>query len=544
MKKITILLLVLIFITSCNSKTILVNSIISNQNEIKPQSQSGSYLSSSYSILKGDVFSANKFLISESDDLTLLELKFFSNLVSGNFEIANQTSKSLNLKASSDFIYKIPKFVKSINNKNFNQSLEILKKSKDFVNFSKINVLLEYWLSLSKRKSEHNLLPIKSITLDIPIFKLLILESFYAIDNLKKIADYNLNRDFLSNIDLLFLAGYYLRLNDRKTFERIINRLSDRFNKNYIINNYSSSNNLFYKKATLKNILSYYLYNMAFKESDKYEKSSSYVKILLEMSIYFSPNMDISRYSLAEIYTNEKSEYIAIRKLNEINNQSYFSLAANLKKLSIFKLIKSKEKYENLLFQLKQKAPQNIFIMYELANFHKFNKNFHKAIKIYEKLIEAGEKNNRLLFLYATSLDKTGKWVDAKKILLKIINNDKYDTSSLNYLSYSLAVKKIDLDLALNLIKRALQIEPDNPFFLDTLGWVQFQRDDYNSSLVFLEKAVSIEPINAEIIDHLGDCYLMLNRVNEAIYEWRKALQYETNKETLLIIKGKINKYE
>ena len=153
-------------------------------------------------------------------------------------------------------------------------------------------------------------------------------------------------------------------------------------------------------------------------------------------------------------------------------------------------------------------------------------------------------KNNKLLFLYATCLDKIGNWAESKKILLRIINNDNYDSYALNYLSYKLALKKVNLDFALTLITNALKIEPKNPFFLDTLGWIQFQRKNYNSSVFYLEKAVTIEPNNSEIIDHLGDCYLMLNRIDEAKFEWKKALQYETDNEISSMIKDKINLHE
>ena len=58
------------------------------------------------------------------------------------------------------------------------------------------------------------------------------------------------------------------------------------------------------------------------------------------MSLYFCSNMDISKYSLAELYVSEKNENIALDKLENINKKSFFSLAGNLKKLSIIKSLK------------------------------------------------------------------------------------------------------------------------------------------------------------------------------------------------------------
>jgi tetratricopeptide (TPR) repeat protein len=73
---------------------------------------------------------------------------------------------------------------------------------------------------------------------------------------------------------------------------------------------------------------------------------------------------------------------------------------------------------------------------------------------------------------------------------------------------------------------------------------VQYKRNDFNSAVYFLEKSVSILPRSAEVIDHLGDCYLMLNRTKEAIFEWNKALKYETDKNIIQKINQKIIKYE
>jgi tetratricopeptide (TPR) repeat protein len=101
-----------------------------------------------------------------------------------------------------------------------------------------------------------------------------------------------------------------------------------------------------------------------------------------------------------------------------------------------------------------------------------------------------------------------------------------------------------ELDLALNHIKKALSLDPNNGFFLDTLGWVEFKRENYMSSVFYLEKSIMILPRSSEVMDHLGDCYLMLGRTKEAVYEWKKALKYENNITVITSIKDKLNKYE
>ena len=91
-------------------------------------------------------------------------------------------------------------------------------------------------------------------------------------------------------------------------------------------------------------------------------------------------------------------------------------------------------------------------------------------------------------------MDKVGKWEEAKTLFLDILKKKPKDTYTLNYVSYKLTLKEEDLELALNLIKKALILDPDNGYFLDTLGWVEYKRQNYNSAVYFLEKSVSILP--------------------------------------------------
>ena len=142
---------------------------------------------------------------------------------------------------------------------------------------------------------------------------------------------------------------------------------------------------------------------------------------------------------------------------------------------------------------------------------------YKKSLKIYEKLINQFPDNERLIFLYASNLDKVNKWKQAKNLFLELLKKNPNDTYTLNYISYKLALRDEDLDYALNLIKKALTLDPENGYFLDTIGWVEFKRKNYEKSVFYLEKASTLLPNSDEVLDHLGDCYLKLNRTNEDI---------------------------
>ena len=537
MNKIIITLLTLSFY-GCN--------VSSNNLELEfPYEQklsiNATYLSANYYIAKGDAYTASRILNANTNDFQLLKLKFISNLMSGNFEYANKVSNYLSDSEKDGPIYELPKFAIAINNNNLDYSLLITKKINNFLNFDNITRLIDFWLIYLKGKDESNII---NIPKKASIYKLLILENFYEPKKLKKIADENFKSQQLTNNDLLLLAGYYFRLKDFKKFNTIIReKLSHQFDKDYLINQFSKNKNIFNEIPNLKTILASKIYNNV-NINNLEEYSYSHIKILLELVLYLCPNMDIAKYSLAELYNDQNSQYIALKKLNSISSQSFYYLASNLKKFSILQSLKLDNEYKEHLYKNKRIWPNNKFVLLKLADYEKSQKNYYEAIKIYKNIIKEHGDNNRILFLYASSLDKIGNWDEAKKLLMRILKNNPKDAYTLNYLAYSLALRDEDLSLAHNFIKKALSLDPNNGFFLDTLGWVEYKRKNFLSSVFYLEQSVIILPKSSEVIDHLGDCYLMLGRTNEAIYEWKKALKYESDISVINSIKLKLNKYE
>ena len=305
-----------------------------------------------------------------------------------------------------------------------------------------------------------------------------------------------------------------------------------------------TKNNIFNKIQKINVILASKIYNLINENNSKINKSYSYQKILLEFSVFLEPKMDISKYALAEIYNFEKTYKTAFKILDSIPEKSFFSLAANLKKLAIKKSSGMDIEYKTLLFKIINIWPDNKLVLYRLASYYKSKSQYHKSLKIYKKILDHYNSNDRDLFLYAANLDKIGKWKEARVLFLELLKKNPQDTFTLNYVSYKLALKNQELELALDLIKKALVLDPDNGYFLDTLGWVEYKRNNFNSAVYFLEKSVSILPRSAEVINHLGDCYFMLNRKKEAIFEWNKALKYETDKNIIKKIKEKIRKHE
>jgi len=508
----------------------------------KVSSYSSKYLIANYSISKGDFKTVNEILNNDFNSNELLKFNFFSNLVSGNFSTANKISNIITTDKKNNYLYLLPEYILNIKNNKFEENLKISEDKEIFFDFKKLDYLIKLWFQIKKNKSSFDFN--KSLK-TISIHELLILENFYDNTKLNKIADFIYYNKLLNHNDYLFLAGFYFRQNNLEKFNQIIKtKVSNQFDKKLIAKKFLLKNDIFSQKPNLPIILSSKLYNIAINYNKAGDKSKSLQKILLETSLFLCPEMDIAGYSLAEIYSSENLYNIALEKLNKISDKSYYFLPGHLKKLSIKKKFFKRDSFNKLLFQYLKIWPENESILYELANYHKTRKEYQKSLKIYEKLIKNFGENNRLLFLYASNLDKVNKWEDAKNLFLKLLKKNPNDPYTLNYISYRLSLKNEELEYALNLIQKAIALEPENGYFLDTIGWVEFKRNKFKNAVFYLEKAASILPNSTEVLDHLGDCYFKLGRKKEAIYQWKRALKYEENKRIIKKITQKIKEIE
>ncbi len=103
---------------------------------------------------------------------------------------------------------------------------------------------------------------------------------------------------------------------------------------------------------------------------------------------------------------------------------------------------------------------------------------------------------------------------------------------ALNYVAYSLADSGKDLDRAVVLAERAVEMAPENPYVRDTLGWAYFRVGRLEEAAAELETAVKLGGTDAVILEHLGDVYGEIGRLEDAVDAWSRALVAEPGRES------------
>ncbi len=521
------------FFTSCG------NNLKQNETKIKFEETSnfGRFLSTKYSLKVGENDIASK-IISKSknlqSDLILAELNFNSYLINGDFDKAKEFKLIAPSGLNNSPMYDLPDFIinlkneKLINTKNLNfmknqlPGFNLIFENINYMKFFKSNDFSN--VTINKNKSN--------------IFKLLIFEDT-KIENQIYSSLAKTNLSIIENV--LFLE--YIKRNYPKRFNEEINNFSLRFNYDIKtlklhFENQKNANKKPNHNYIFANLFSY----LSFILTSQKNIPNSYLKILNEISHYIDPTLGNSNYFLAEIYSNEKNFKIALNKLERINQSSFMFLYSKIKKYKILKIV-DKNKSNLLLKSIEKKYPENNEVLSLIANNYREQNKCDKAIKVYDKLILQSENDYHYNYLKAICLDKLNKWEDSKKILIKLISENPNDAYALNYLSYSMAIRDEDLIKAKKLITKALEIEKNNGFFLDTLGWIQFKLNDIDKAIRSLQLAIELEPNNSEIIDHLADIYYKIGRKKEAIYEWKRALIGNADAKLKKNIKSKLDKY-
>jgi predicted Zn-dependent protease len=146
------------------------------------------------------------------------------------------------------------------------------------------------------------------------------------------------------------------------------------------------------------------------------------------------------------------------------------------------------------------------------------------GIAVAESTARAYPKDTQTQFTLVDLYQDAGRDSDAERILRQILTAEPSNPNALNTLGYMLAVRGEQLDEAISLVRRALERDPDNGAFLDSLGWAYFRRGNLTEAQKYLAAAAQRMPDNSEIQDHLGDLRARQGQLQDAIEAWTRAL--------------------
>jgi tetratricopeptide (TPR) repeat protein len=145
------------------------------------------------------------------------------------------------------------------------------------------------------------------------------------------------------------------------------------------------------------------------------------------------------------------------------------------------------------------------------------------------KATSEGSIRIQVLFWLGAAYERTGRNTEAEAVFQELLDAEPQFAPALNYLGYMWAEEGENLDRALVMVSQAVNLEPDNGAYADSLGWTHFQLGNYEEARGHLERAADLVGDDPVVFEHLGDLYVVLGDLEKAREVYERALALEAD---------------
>ncbi|HWY40728.1 MAG TPA: tetratricopeptide repeat protein [Chthoniobacterales bacterium] len=203
--------------------------------------------------------------------------------------------------------------------------------------------------------------------------------------------------------------------------------------------------------------------------------------------------------------------------------------------------LKENERAVKVLTEARQHFPQTPEISYYLAIAQREAKHSQDSVTTFEEALHEAEldgaeiTNARFYFDYGAAAEQAGLYDKAADLFQKSITLDPASAAdAYNYLAYMWTEHNMRLDEAEQMIKLALQADPNNGAYIDTLGWLEYRQGKFDQALVdLLRAAQKLTRDDPVVFEHIGDTFAKMNKIAQAVDAWQKALNLDPQNKNL-----------
>ena len=347
-----------------------------------------------------------------------------------------------------------------------------------------------------------------------------------------------------------FYATYLSNAGQIEKAKRVVNSSLELYPRNLLLNQYKLDlNNDKYKNnfncQNLSHVIAEIFYISANALSSQYIYTFS--NFYLNISKYLNKNFHSANILLAENFYETENLQQAKKIYNEIGKKgTALFWYASKKNAKIFLKEEKKEKALKILTNAYEKLPEkSIYEKFDYAKFLKSNKQFKNSIKFYTEIIQTITKDHPLYSKVTdgrgVAYERIGEWDKAEKDLLSSLEANPDQAYVINYLAYSWIEQGVKIEKSLEMLERANNLESNDPYITDSLGWALFKLERYNDSKNYLQSAVKLMPADPIINDHYGDVLWKSGNKIQARYYWNYVLNLQdTEKDLKNNIKNKL----
>ena len=297
-----------------------------------------------------------------------------------------------------------------------------------------------------------------------------------------------------------------------------------------LVNNEDIRSNPFINN--LYNQLGYeYLMNGSVDKAESYFQKSLLVNDNDRFALYYLSNIyrDLEKYDesivVAEkhiaLYPKEREGYIN-KIISLLTLKDYESaIEVSIESLNIF--------------------PNDFDINYFLGIAYYSTEKFIEAESYYAKSLKIDNDSIPAMHGLAMAYDKNKKWEKSDQLYIDLIARNTKDAQAYNNYAYSLVERNEEIDYALTLAEKAIQLSPKTSPYLDTIGWIYFKLGNLEKAKEFIAESIVYDDSSAVVLEHYGDVLIALEEKDEALIFYKKALELDQDNSAL---SEKISSYE
>jgi tetratricopeptide (TPR) repeat protein len=262
-------------------------------------------------------------------------------------------------------------------------------------------------------------------------------------------------------------------------------------------------------------------------DQDQYEKAA----IIIEGMLSGSPDSSDLHY-LAGVANDELADHDkAMEHLKKVAPESRFYKNAVIHVAFLYQKTDKIDKAVDYLKSAIGKTPEDPDIYHYLGVLYEEAEKYLEAEAVLNEGLKIDPENPKIHFRLGVVYDKLDRKEDSIEKMKFVIELEPENANALNYLGYTWADMDKNLEEAEALIRRAIELKPDDGYITDSLGWVFYKQGRYEEAVEVLEKAVELVPDDPVILEHMGDAYLKVNQQFKALEFYEKSLEVKEEKD-------------
>lgn len=262
------------------------------------------------------------------------------------------------------------------------------------------------------------------------------------------------------------------------------------------------------------------------------------------LALMLDPGLDLSWLGVGAILQDRQQFGQSSAALQQVAATSPFRFEAQLEVVANLQADKRDDEAVKAAQALAKTHPDRFEPYMQIGTIERMRERWDDAIDAYDlavKRVPAPDQRHwRLFYFRGIAHERNKDWDEAEADFKRALELEPEQPYVLNYLAYSWVERGIHIAEAKAMIKRAVAREYDNGAIVDSLGWVLYRIGEYQEAVKELERAIQLEPGDPTINDHLGDAYWMVGRRIEAEFQWKRALNLKPDDDARVIIEKKL----